>query len=371
MSRLLSILFLVILSVQGYAQSEFAYQVSFSDLSKISDGGKDESLFLKIRSVIDAVPAGEDILICVFKFNDEGIINSLIKAQDRGVNVEIILNKGESSQKENEYSSKVLKEHFKRFYHINNNISDGSIVHNKFILFSKVVLDSKEFEHVVLQTSTNFVSKDQGKVQDLMLFSDATTYYCYRDYWYNIRVLGETDNIPSYTFNKCYNPSTEVRTFFYPKRKNEEAYGKDDIEKILKNMDPASEIEIYFLHAKWNKNRDNFLDELDELQESGARITVIANETIDDKILETLKDIDTHFYIVDKDVLTIHSKIILIKSVTPAGEKNLILTGSHNLTEKSLEKNFEVLLVLDQKELFDQYYSYISDIIQIVSSSRN
>ena len=353
----------------GFSQSvEKLEQVLFTDVSTIAKGDSDKTLLEFVSELISKVETGEEIYICMFKLNDQNIIKSLIDAADRGVRINIILNKGETSEKENKETVKVLREEIKHLYYLSNTIGENSIIHNKFILFSEVEYAGTSYEHVIVQTSHNLTEKDTKKAQDLVLINDSETFYCYQDYWYDIKVLGNQKDLEKYTFKKCENESKLTKAYFYPKRKDGAAYGKDDIEKSLKNIQDPVNSEIYFLHAKWDKNRDNLLDELDQLQENGAKITVVANENIDKQIEEMLEDSDTRFIQIDSDDLAIHSKIILIGSSSNGETGYRVLTGSHNLTEKSLERNFEVLLEIRNQKLFTQYRDYIESIISLASN---
>ena len=364
--RLIILILLFNVCVDSYSQDNLPLQeVLFTDADKLEKGEQDRVILNEIVKLISSVEEQEEIYVCMFKLSDPQILSALIDANDRGVNVNIILNKGETSRDDNKATAERLKKELNNFFYISNTVAENSIIHNKFILFSEVELEGKSYDNLVLQTSSNMTVKDSKKIQDMVILNDPETYYCYRDYWYEIKVLGLKNDLEKYSFSKCENESKSSKVYLYPKRKKGEAYGKDDIEKILENIEDPNSAEIYFLHAKWDKNRDNLLDELDNLQEKGAKITVVANENIDKKIEETLKDSDTRFVLIDHDDLSIHSKIILISDKGNKNGNYRVLTGSHNLTEKSLEKNFEVLLEIRSKDLFTDYQQYIENVIRV------
>jgi phosphatidylserine/phosphatidylglycerophosphate/cardiolipin synthase-like enzyme len=161
-------------SFSAYSQelTEVQYhETIFTDVSKIQKGQQDFKLLNKVIELIDATPKGEEITVCIFKFSYKKITEALIRAKQRGVGVRIILNKGSTSDKDNEKNKDILKEHFDDFYFIKNNISKKGIIHNKFILFSRTNVGGSFHDHIILQTSTNFQKKSTNKLQDMVVFS--------------------------------------------------------------------------------------------------------------------------------------------------------------------------------------------------------
>ena len=70
--------------------------VLFTDVSAFEAGEKDPILLSQISDLIGATPPGEEITVCVFKFELEALAQDLVKAQQRGVKVRVILNKGDT-----------------------------------------------------------------------------------------------------------------------------------------------------------------------------------------------------------------------------------------------------------------------------------
>ena len=61
-----------------------------------------------------------------------------MEAQNRGVKVRIIMNKGDTSKDTNKEVKDFLRTELADFHYIENDITDKAIIHNKFILFSGI-----------------------------------------------------------------------------------------------------------------------------------------------------------------------------------------------------------------------------------------
>ena len=151
-------------------------EVLFTDPVKISNEQEDFTLLNRMLELINAVSPGEEITVCVFKFEKGRLAQALLDAQRRGVKVRVIINKGESSKKINRETKDIFKSELEDFHYIENTITGKAIVHNKFILFSQVEGVSESYSNVVLQTSSNFQDKGTGKIQDLIILNDQDLY---------------------------------------------------------------------------------------------------------------------------------------------------------------------------------------------------
>lgn len=332
-------------------------QVLFTDPAQFEGGEVDKTLMLQIIELIQATPSGEEITVCVFKFEIDQLAKSFLQAQERGVKVRMILNKGETSAETNRDINELFKKQLEDFHYIENDITDKGIIHNKFILFSRVQTNRGELNHLVLQTSSNFQKKGAKKLQDMVIFSSPRIYYGYIDFWYEIKVLGRADKLKKFNYFVSTSIDKKYMASFFPKRRSDEEFGKDNIVKILKDIEDPENAAIRFAHGKWTENRQDIIKELQKLREKGARIEVVTNKKVEDQIKDGLKDLKDGVHYLDKS-FNMHTKFFLIND----NGRQRVWTGSHNLTNRSLRENFEVLLMIDDPMIFQDYLEYFETI---------
>jgi len=350
-------------SFSAYSQeiTEVQYhETLFTDVSKIQKGQQDFKLLNRIIELIDATPKGEEITVCIFKFSYKKITEALIRAKQRGVGVRIILNKGSTSNEDNEKNKERLKEHFDDFYFIKNDISKKGIIHNKFILFSRTNVGGTFHDHIILQTSTNFQKKSAYKLQDMVVFSDKEIYDGYMKYWIQILSHRNKETLPDFNCFNVKNTSETMNVYFYPKRREGKKYGKDDIKKILKSVQNPENATIKFAHGKWDDERLDIIEELKELQSEGSNLEIITNKNIDESAKDELMQFGNDLILLNNSI-NMHTKFLLIQD----GNSKMVITGSHNITERSLRENFEVLIVFHDELLYNSYANYFEEIVKV------
>jgi len=330
--------------------------VLFTDVSTFEAGKKDPILLSQISDLIGATPPGEEITVCVFKFELESLAKDLIEAQQRGVKVRVILNKGDTSKDTNKEIKDLLQLEIPDFHYIENKISEKGIIHNKFILFSRIESTKGPLHHVLLQTSSNFQKKGTKKLQDMLIMASPELYYCFLDFWFEIKVLGRADKLKNFNHYSCSDKQGN-KAFFFPKRSDGESHGSDNVLKILKDIESPKNAQIRFAHGKWGENREELAEELEKLKEQGALVEVVTNLDVDKEVQKDLKGLSQAIKYLD-DSFNMHTKFFLIQD----GDKKEVWTGSHNLTERSLRENFEVLLKVDDPTVYQSYLRYFNEI---------
>lgn len=351
--------------IGSYSQliSEAQYhETLFTSVSKIQKGEDDFKLLDRTIELIDATPEGEEITVCIFKFSYKKMTEALIRAKQRGVAIRIILNKGSTSNEDNEKNKKRLKEHFDDFYFIKNDVSKKSIIHNKFMLFSRTNVGGTFHDHIILQTSTNFQKKSANKLQDMVVFSDKEIYDGYMKYWFQILSHRNKENLVDFNYYNVKNTSETTKVYFYPKRREGKKYGKDDIKNILKSIQNPENATIKFAHGKWDDERLDIIEELKELQSEGSNLDIITNKNIDESAKDELRQFGNDLILMDNSI-NLHTKFLLVRD----GNSKMVITGSHNITERSLRENFEVLIVFRSELLYDSYDNYFEEIVRVGS----
>ena len=344
-----------------YSQSPESVDITlpmalFTDITHFEEGQKDLALLKQISDLIKATPAGEEITVCVFKFELETLAQDLIEAQQRGVKIRIILNKGDTSKDTNKEVKDLLQKHIEDFHYIENEITDKGIIHNKFILFSRIASTAGPIPLLVLQTSSNFQKKGAKKLQDMLILKSPELYYCFLDFWFEIKVLARAGELDNFDHFSCTD-NKENKVFFFPKRRDGESRGPDNVLRVLKKISHPEKAQIRFAHGKWDENREELAEALGKLKEEGALVEVVTNGEVDKDVQKELKGLEEGIQYLDES-FKMHTKFFLIQD----GDKKQVWTGSHNLTERSLRENFEVLLKVEDQAVYESYLKYFNEI---------
>ncbi|MDW7693483.1 phospholipase D-like domain-containing protein [Flammeovirgaceae bacterium SG7u.111] len=333
--------------------------VAFTNPSIIGEGKKDPSLFEEISQLINAVPSGETIHVAVFKLNEPLIIRALLQAEKRGVSVNVIIDEGSTSNETNLPTIPMLEEKINTFYAFDNDISKKSIIHNKFLICSKIVTTKGKIPNIILQTSANFQKKDAEKLQDLLIIQNKKIYDGYLKYWKIMEKLGKNNNWDSYAFFTASDDKSGYSANFLPLQKKDKSEKKDVVLDILKQIDNPTKTKIFASITKWDEGRDKVLEKLEQLQKKGTEMKIIISKLDDKEMRELIKDAADEVNVLNKKEARMHTRYILIDGIVNGEQTQLILTGSPNLTKRSLRYNFEVLLVLENHEhIFKQYISH-------------
>ncbi|MBX2844504.1 MAG: hypothetical protein KTR26_22265 [Flammeovirgaceae bacterium] len=79
------------------------------------------------------------------------------------------------------------------------------------------------------------------------------------------------------------------------------------------------------------------------------------DKTIFKQIEQLIKEISNNIEILGKKTAKMHTLYFLIKFADKGEMKYFVRTGSHNLTKRSLRKNFEVMFIINSKEIYKKY----------------
>ena len=330
--------------------------VHFSDPTRLADDLPDYGLLQVAENLIEAVPAGDTIYLSMFKFDEAFLAEALIEAQERGVVVNLLLDDGKTSDETNEDIMELLDGRLHRAYFFRNDISKKAIFHNKFLLFSRLITSEGIIERVVLQTSSNFQQKDTEKWQDLLLVSHGDLYAAYRDYWRTIEALGAAGSFEPYTFHHHRTADGRFHVFFLPMRREGEKIEEDLLVNLLDRIQDSHSTHIRIAMAKWDEKRDDLIDRFKTLAEQGAVIEILLDKNVEEEVREELEETEEIILVrlVEKDI-RLHSKFFLVETTLEGIPRRFVFTGSQNFTNRSLNKNFETVLMVEDEGLYRQY----------------
>jgi len=330
--------------------------VRFSDPARLADDLPDYRLLQMAENLIEAVPAGDTIYLSMFKFDEPFLAEALIQAQERGVVVNLILDDGKTSDETNEDIMELLEGRLQRTLFFRNDISKKAIFHNKFMLFSSLMTNQGLIEGVVLQTSSNFQQKDTEKWQDLLLVRHPELYDTYCDYWRSIEALGVGGSFEPYAFRHHRTADDRFHVFFLPMRQEGEKMEEDLLVNLLDRIQDPRSTHIRLAMSKWDEDRDDLIDRFKTLAKKGAVVEILLDKNVEKDVKEDLEKTEEIILVrlVEKGV-RLHSKFFLIETTLEGRPRRFVFTGSQNFTTRSLNKNFETVLMIEDDGLYRQY----------------
>ena len=93
------------------------------------------------------------------------------------------------------------------------------------------------------------------------------------------------------------------------------------------------------------------------LKDKGALVEVVTNHDVDKEVRKELKALENDITYLD-DSYNLHTKFFLVLD----GDSKQVWTGSHNLTDRSLRENFEVLLKIENQQVYLAYLEFFHKI---------
>ncbi len=313
-----------------------------------------------------AATPGSQIRIALFTWTRGRMVDALMSAAQRGVDVRVVLD--ESNQIEEPEGSgnwrytaavqRLLTELGRDRVTLCNARTppDGGgchgtgINHNKFFLFSELCDGSR---NVVVQSSANLTNPQITQYNNAVVIrNDAALHAAYLGYW---RDLDAERRDLSYYHSE--NGDTGTKAYFFPRASQggDPDPDRDTIHNILAdNVECGNNSEVLVMMAFWSQARGYLVEDLARLRGRGCDVRVIVSrDASTDALQRHLRDAlpDNKIHLVDG----VHSKYLLVKADYLGERKHLVWTGSHNYTGPALRENDETLLKIDDRAIFDAF----------------
>ena len=364
--------------------------------------GSDTIIKQCLLTLINAASKKSKIYFSVHHLKDSELTSAFVKAHDRGVSVNIILDGSDAPlpgtpnqspmYNQSAYDQLVAGE-IGNVYMIKNNIMVNErypiLIHPKFALFSQVDLDGQILKNVIFSTSTNFTKNSYSKLQDALIFQDEDLYKSgFRLFWKLIR--DHRDDLREYNYfsemssAKLGDGKTSVmKTYFFPKRKEGNKFGDDTVELILRNIDSkAGNAYVRIAMSLWSDRREEILTQLKRIatDSSSNKIEIILpKKPTNKKRMLSLKEFEDKyenvtFHNIDTNL---HSKYILLDAHYTTeqkhGKQKRLFMGSQNFTKNALRRNFEVWtkVICEGGKYEKVYNAYLRNFNEIVGGVRN
>lgn len=343
----------------------------FTSPEKVKVAAKDPVILDSLIRYVNSTPKGAKIHINIFEFDYLPLINAVKDACQRGVIVNAMLdNSADASIQKNKEAIKILQPVLQspsKLVIVHSDVNAGSINHNKHVLFSEVNLSGGVAKNLVFSTSHNFTNSDMKKGQDAVVLTNEGLYNAFLYNW-NAMAARATSGMSSLEYKAVNLGSMEV--FFFPRRVAGKWDKQDNIIEVLDKLSPSDYAKDTFLVGMngWTTNRNNIVDKLLELRKRGATVEVITKSDNSSELLSSLnvlRDFGGYLKILPYPQQNIHSKFMLIKGVWEGKRQTLILCGSHNYSSSALKTNNEVLIMLKNSSLFENYEDFFNKMKKI------
>ena len=344
---------------------------SRAEVEKIASGSNSTVIQKRMVELIDATPKDATIHIAIYSFNSlPEFLFALKRADSRNIQMKIMVDMSDHDQQTINDNLPYVNE-IKRMGDnvdvvlVDNDAGAIAIMHNKFILISRIITEEGEKENIVFQSSMNFSSAGGKKINDAVTFSHEGLYNAYSTYWQDVAELAGGGMKEKYDYREYQDPQAGITAFFYPRR-TDGVIGDDNIIGILNDITDPSSATVKVGMSGWSSSRISLLYKLEELLDMGANIQIITKSSISGTVQEELRRLAgkgayVNIYDMSRGS-NIHSKFMLIEGEWRGEKTNLVLTGSQNFTNNAYKYNNEVSLLLRDHEFFPTYVSYYEEL---------
>ncbi len=343
-----------------------------------------------------AVP-GSKIRVTLYRVDRAPIMQALVDASKRGVDVQVVLDGGNKAYRNTtghainiltsgiqcaegedcvKFCASPIKAPLsllkvKDGYKVGGSCRGLAINHNKLFLFSEL---SDGQKNVIAQTSANMMEHQLEMYNDLLIIkNDAALFSGFMAYWQKLK----SDNtVLKKSFPTISTADGSLKAHFFPRLIS----GSDPIENLLKRVNcrlSGSRIRA----AQSAFTRGDVAKQMRRLIDEGCAVDVIsrvdpAQSSPGKKVVEELGD---NLFVLpykgaaleEQHPNSIHTKIVLIDaSIDNSPEKiPVVLTGSHNIDLWSLRANDEVLFEIRDRNLHSIYSEFLDRIVYDAQTS--
>ncbi|MFF4521386.1 phospholipase D-like domain-containing protein [Streptomyces bluensis] len=360
-------------------------------------GTSEEQLAIRTRLIelTDAALPGSTIKVAVYHVWEASVVNALIAAKDRGVQVRVLLDESSVSDRPTNTSYSTLAaalgtDRTKGSYVTTCPVDKSclgdpkfgqSIMHNKFWLFSAV----EGATNVVVQTTSNSTPSAHTKFFNdaLVLPNNPTMYDAYADYFDTMVAKGWKSWEYRTVSNGLY------KAYFFPRAGN--TRDTDTVYSVLNNVQCTYKDSAGVTQKTWVRvaifkiTRLAIAEKLVALKKAGCNVSIVYAESDSAKssggtkgtweMMHTSGGPTVRCYNDDRDPLNpgkklttpyiIHSKYILVDGMYDGARKKISFTGSGNYTGPALRENDESIVKVDDNAVHDMYKAHFNKVIGI------
>lgn len=346
----------------------------------------------RLIELTNAAVPGSTIKVAVYHVWEAPVVDALVAAKHRGVNVQMVLDETSRSDRPTNTSYRTLAAELGTDKNKSSFVTlcptgksclgdpayGKSIMHNKFWLFSQV----EGARDVVVQTTSNSTPSAHTRFFNdaLQLPNNPTMYEAYADYF--------ADMIRKDWRNWDYRTVSDglYKAYFFPRSGT--VNETDTMYSVLNNVqcnyrDAAGVARHTNIRASIFKiTRKQIADKLVSLKKAGCTVSIVYAETDSAKsqggtpgtweALHKTGGPTMRCFNDDRDPLhpgtklvtpyIIHSKYLLIDGKYDGKQNKLSFTGSQNYTAPALRENDEAIVKIDDDSVHDAYRGHFDHV---------
>lgn len=338
---------------------------------------------------------GSTIKVAVYHVWEASVVNALVAAKNRGVNVQVLLDESSVSDRPTNTSYDSLADALgtdrtKRSYIATCPVDKSclgdpkygqSIMHNKFWLFSAV----EGATNVVVQTTSNSTPSAHTRFfNDALLLPDNPTMYdAYADYFDTMAARDWASWEYRTVSNGLY------KAYFFPRAGS--TRDTDTVYSVLNNVQCTYKDSAGVTQKTWVRvaifkiTRMAIASKLVSLRKAGCNVSIVYAESDSAKSsggtagtwekMHTSGGPTVRCYNDDRDPVNpgqklttpyiIHSKYILVDGMYDGVRNKVSFTGSGNYTGPALRENDESIVKVDDDAVHEMYKAHFNKVIGV------
>lgn len=321
------------------------------------------TIFNHLEDLIDGTPKGYKIRVAEFRLQDKKITDALTKAADRGVHVQVVVDRSAIDGKKG-----TERDNARKLYTALNSLSDketfmracgtpsaGSCkgtnaMHSKIFMFSRTSGSSAVTAIGTANMNVDTLGGTGGWNSFYTDVGNKSLYKRYAKYFDDLADGGKKD--PNYYQTLPPQIHVDVKSYFYPREKG------DTTVNTLKTVSCArGRVQI----AAWSFSREAVAKELRDLANRGCTVEIVTNKFKPEVCKElfkgkTPKTLTVRGFSASKGERGVHTKDMTIKQSGTSKSSQAVYTGSLNLNKTSLRLNDETAIrIMDNKGIYADY----------------
>lgn len=334
------------------------------------NGPDSRAIFDHLECLIDGTPKGYKIRVAEFRLQDKEITGALRKAADRGVHVQVVVDRSAITGHEGterDYARKLYKalnssSDKETFMKTCGTAANGSCkgtnaMHSKIFMFSHT---SGSSAVTAIGTANMNVDTLGGTGGWNSFYTDVGNKSLYKRYATYIDDLADGGKDPNYYETLPPQIHGDVKSYFYPRAKGDTTA---NTLKAVRCMPYRGTVRV----ATWSFSREAVAKELRHLANSGCTVEIVTNKFQPEVCKElfkgkTPKSMKVRGFSAKEGEEGVHTKDMMIDT-GPFNISRAVYTGSLNFNSTSLRLNDETAIrIKDNKKIYAEYVANFSKI---------
>lgn len=322
---------------------------------------------------IEQTPAGETIQSSMATMGRTPVAQALSDAQSRGVHVRLALDGGEYNSNPDNPARKILRhadlDQLVYCHDPDSNSTscvstrENAIDHDKFFMFSR----TGDLHDVAWIASYN-INETQNRWFNhaTVLYGRSGLYHQFQRHMHHILNQDKNDDYYNSDVGTYSTDDQKMSVYLSPRSDSSggtepEASTDTIAQRLAKIRSYETGCRVDLAEHIFSSLRTPVAKELIRIAKLGCRVRIVYGPTLTQPIYDILhgvKGVTMRGYYDGRNSdkpITIHSKYIRIRANYDGRHRDMVLTGSHNLSGPALRQHDEILVGLDQPAVARQY----------------